>query len=64
MKRLYYDALLARYNVEIAVENGQTFTQLVQLNLTRFQEGAIPEGELIKVRLERMKFESALNGIS
>lgn len=60
VKRLYYDALLARYNVEIAVENGQTFTQLVQLNLTRFQEGAIPEGELIKVRLERMKFESAL----
>jgi cobalt-zinc-cadmium efflux system outer membrane protein len=60
VKRLYYDALLARHSVEIASENGQTFTQLVELNLTRFQEGAIPEGELIKVRLERMKFESAL----
>jgi len=60
VKRLYYDALLARYNVEVANENRQTFEQLLQFNLIRFQEGAIPEGDLIKVRLERMKFESAL----
>src|SRR5262245_29244192 len=60
VKRLYYDALLARYNVEVTIENRQTFEQLVQFNLTRFQEGAIPEGDLIKVRLERMKFESAV----
>src|SRR2546422_766089 len=60
VKRLYYDALVARYNVQIANENRQTFEQLVQFNLTRFREGAIPEGELIKVRLERMKFDSAL----
>jgi outer membrane protein, heavy metal efflux system len=60
VKRLYYDALLARYDVEVASENRQTFEQLVQFNLTRFQEGAIPEGDLIKVRLERMKFESAV----
>jgi outer membrane protein, heavy metal efflux system len=59
-KRLYYDALVARYNVQIAAENRQTFEQLVQFNLVRFQEGAIPEGELIKVRLERMKFEAAV----
>src|SRR5262245_44600280 len=58
VKRLYYDALLARYNVEVANENRQTFEQLVQFNLTRFQEGAIPEIELIKVRLERMKVDS------
>jgi cobalt-zinc-cadmium efflux system outer membrane protein len=60
VKRFYYDALLARYSVETAVENRQTFEQLVQFNLTRFQEGAIPEGELIKARLERMKVDSAL----
>ena len=60
VKRLYYDALLARYNVEVAAENGQTFEQLVQFNLTRFEEGAIPELDLIKVRLERMKFESSI----
>jgi outer membrane protein, heavy metal efflux system len=60
VKRLYYDALLARFNAEVANENRQTFEQLLQFNLTRFQEGAIPEIDLIKVRLERMKFESAV----
>lgn len=59
VKRLYFDALLARYNVEIAIENRQTFEQLVQFNQTRLQEGAIPEVELIKVRLERVKFDSS-----
>lgn len=60
VKRLYLDALLARYNVEVAVENRQTFEQLVQFNLTRFEEGAIPEVDLIKVRLERVKFDSGV----
>jgi cobalt-zinc-cadmium efflux system outer membrane protein len=60
VKRLYYEALLARANVEIATENRETFEQLLRFNLTRFQEGAIPEGDLIKIRLERMKFDSAV----
>jgi cobalt-zinc-cadmium efflux system outer membrane protein len=60
IKRLYLDAVLARANVDIATENRETFDQLVQFNRTRFQEGAIPEIDLIKVRLERMKFESTI----
>lgn len=60
VKLLYYDVVLTRYNVEVATENRQTFEELFQFNLTRFQEGAIPEGDLIKVRLERMKFDSAV----
>ena len=60
VKRLYFEAMLARYGVEIAGENRQTFDQLVQFNRTRFQEGAIPEVDLIKVRLERLKFDSTL----
>jgi outer membrane protein, heavy metal efflux system len=59
VKRLYYEALLARYNVEVANENSATFADLLRLNQVRFEEGAIPEVDLIKVRLERMKFESA-----
>jgi cobalt-zinc-cadmium efflux system outer membrane protein len=51
---------LARRSIEVAKENQQTFQGLVQLNLTRFQEGAIPEADLIKVRLERIKFDSAV----
>src|SRR5207244_10456841 len=60
VKRLYFAALLARYEVEAATENRQTFEQLLQFNLARFEEGAIPEADLIKVRLERIKFDSAI----
>jgi cobalt-zinc-cadmium efflux system outer membrane protein len=60
VKRLYFQAVLARRDIEVANENQQMFQQLVQFNLARFQQGAIPEADLIKVRLERIKFDSAL----
>ena len=60
VKRLYFRAVLARRNIEVATENHQAFEQLVNLNVARFQEGAIPEADLIKVRLERIKFDSAV----
>ena len=60
VKRLYFQAVLARRNIEVATENRQTFEQLVELNVARFREGAIPEADLIKVRLERIKFDSAV----
>ena len=60
VKRLYFQAVLARRNIEVATENRQTFEQLVNLNVARFQEGSIPEADLIKVRLERIKFDSAI----
>jgi outer membrane protein, heavy metal efflux system len=60
VKRLYFQAALARRDIQVATENQQMFQQLVQFNLARFQEGAIPEADLIKVRLERIKFDSAL----
>ena len=40
VRRLYFEAVLARRSIEVARENQQTFQQLVQLNLARFQEGA------------------------
>ena len=60
VKRLYFDALLARYIVEMVSENRATFDELFRVNETRFREGAIPEAELIKVRLERVRFDSAV----
>jgi len=60
VKRLYFQAALARRDIQVATENQQMFQQLIQFNLARFQEGAIPEADLIKVRLERIKFDSAL----
>jgi outer membrane protein, heavy metal efflux system len=60
VKQLFFQAVLAKQDIEVAAENRQMFQQLVQLNLARFQEGAIPESDLIKVRLERVKFDSAV----
>jgi cobalt-zinc-cadmium efflux system outer membrane protein len=60
VRRLFFQAVLAKQDIEAATENRQMFQQLVQLNLARFQEGAIPEADLIKVRLERVKFDSAV----
>jgi len=60
VKRLYFQAVLAQRDIDVTTENRQMFQQLVQLNLARFQQGAIPEADLIKVRLERIKFDSAL----
>jgi cobalt-zinc-cadmium efflux system outer membrane protein len=60
VKRLYYEALMTRYSVEIAAENRQTFEQLVEFNLARFREGLIPEADLIRVRMERIKFDAAI----
>ena len=60
VKKSYFEALLARHNLDIAAENRETFEQLVRFNVARFEEGAIAEGDLLKVRLERLKFDSAV----
>jgi len=60
LKRSYFEAVLARQHLDIAIENLQTFEQLVRFNLARFEEGAIAGGELLKVRLERMKFDAGV----
>jgi len=60
VKRAFYEAVLATNLVELARQNRQSFDDLVTLNQTRFEEGAIAEGELLKVKLERVKFGTAV----
>lgn len=60
LKRTYYESLLARVTLEIARDNRTGFEELVRFNTVRFEEGYIAEGELIRVRLERVKFDSAI----
>lgn len=60
LRRTYYEAVLARNILAIERENRDNFAELVRFNTVRFEEGYIHEGELIKVRLERIKFDSAL----
>ncbi len=60
LRRAFYQAVLARALLAIEEESGARFAELVRFNTARFEEGYISEGELIKVRLERIKFDSAL----
>jgi outer membrane protein, heavy metal efflux system len=62
LRRTYYEAALARALLRIAAENRDNFAELVRFNTVRFEEGYISEGELIKVRLERIKFDSGVAG--
>jgi outer membrane protein TolC len=60
LKRTYYEAALARALLLLERENRDNFAELVRLSTARFEEGDIAEGELIKVRLERIKVDSAV----
>ena len=60
LKRTYYESVLARMLLDIEQENRDNFEGLVKFNTVRFEEGYIAEGDLIKVRLERTKFDFAV----
>lgn len=60
LKRTYYEAVLARAVLAIEQENRDNFAELVRFNTVRFEEGYVAEGEVIKVRLERVKYDSAV----
>jgi outer membrane protein, heavy metal efflux system len=62
LKRAYYEGALARALLAIEQENSENFGELVRFNTVRLEEGFIAEGDLIKVRLERIKFDSAVAG--
>lgn len=60
LERTYFEAILARSLTAIDRESRDQFGELVQYNTIRLEEGLIAEGDLIKVRLERMRYESAV----
>lgn len=60
VKRTYYESVLMRVLLDIEQENRDNFEGLVKFNTVRFEEGYISEGDLIKVRLERTKFDFAV----
>lgn len=60
LKRTYYESVLARVLLSIEQENRDNFEGLVKFNRARFEEGYIAEGDLLKVRLERTKFDFAV----
>jgi cobalt-zinc-cadmium efflux system outer membrane protein len=60
VKQAFYDALAARRLLDLAVETRSAFDQLVNLIQARVREGAAAEGELLKLRVERMKHDNAV----
>lgn len=60
LKRTYYESVLATVLLGIERENRDNFEGLVKFNTVRFEEGYIAEGDLLKVRLERTKFDFAV----
>jgi outer membrane protein, heavy metal efflux system len=64
LRRSYMEAVLARANLEIARENQTAFAELVRLNTVRVKEGDVAEVELIRARVEQVKFDSAVASAS
>ncbi|MDX2032122.1 MAG: TolC family protein [Blastocatellia bacterium] len=60
IKRAFYEAALARQALEIVLEQRGDFDELVKFNQARLEEGAISGSELLKVKLERVKFVTAV----
>ena len=60
LKRTYYESVLARVLLDTEQENRDNFEGMVKFNTVRFEEGYIAEGDLLKVRLERTKFDFAV----
>ncbi|MEP7272558.1 MAG: TolC family protein [Acidobacteriota bacterium] len=61
IRRAFYEALLAGFALELIEEQRRYFGELVQLNQVRLEEGAIAGSDLLKVKLERLKFDSAVS---
>lgn len=60
LKEAFYTATLARQSLDLALEQRGYFDDLVKFNQTRLEEGAIAGSELLKVKLERVKFISVV----
>jgi cobalt-zinc-cadmium efflux system outer membrane protein len=54
----FIDALLAKSNLQFAVENLDSFRQTVNLSEEQYRAGEIGEGDLLKIRLQMLQFQT------
>lgn len=57
-RKAFYQVVVAQAAVDLAKEILKSYEDLTELNKTRFEVGEIAEEELIKVRLEKQRFET------
>jgi len=62
MRRTFYEVLLAQRQLAVETENRTNFAELLRFSEVRLQEGEVSPGEVIKVRLEKVKYDSAVAG--
>ena len=60
MRRAFFETLLAQSRLAVEEENSKNFNELLRFSEVRLQEGDIAPGEVLKLRLERIKYDSAL----
>lgn len=59
-RRAFYEALAAEAALLLETSNQTNFAELVRYNTVRLNEGEISPGEVLKVRLEKIKYDSAV----
>lgn len=57
LKRTFLDVLLAQANAETAAANLQRFREVVAITASRFEQGEIPEADVIRTKVEALRFE-------
>lgn len=60
LKRTFYESVLANTILSLEQENRDNFAELLRFTTARFQEGDVSESEVIKVKLERIKFDATV----
>ena len=54
----FVGVLLAKSNLEFAQQNLKSFEQTVNLSAERYRAGAISEGDLLKIKLQTLQFQT------
>jgi cobalt-zinc-cadmium efflux system outer membrane protein len=60
MRRVFFETLLAQSRLAVEEENSKNFNELLRYSEVRLKEGDVSPGEVLKLRLERIKYDSAL----
>jgi cobalt-zinc-cadmium efflux system outer membrane protein len=57
----YVNALLAQSNVDLATQDLNSFQQTVNIGEEQYKAGAISEGDLLKIKLQMLQFQTDLS---
>src|SRR3989442_3180567 len=58
VKDAFYHVLQAKQKLELAKQNSANFAEVVKINDIRFKKGAIPEVDVIKLRVQLVDFQN------